>query len=129
MKELKSFKNHKKKPGEFQKSKKKHKNIQHNRDQLKLLKEEKIEQAELFILDPDAFKKVTIERGFHECFDVVYLSNHGRKSKLRTGTISCKTDPEDGRVQIVGVGYLDVQYCYGHIVKVEILKTKEPDAA
>src|SRR5579885_2872166 len=86
MKELKQKKQTKKKPGEFQKKKKKFQNIQHNRDQLKLLKEGKIEEAELFILDPDGFKKVTIvSREPYGGDTVVYLHNRGKGSKLRTG--------------------------------------------
>lgn len=121
MKELKSYKNHKKKPGEFKKSKQRNKNIQHNRDQLKLLKEEKIDKAELFILDPDGFKKVTIERGIsYGPWPIVYLSHHGKKSKLRTGTLI--GDDGGDRLKILEEGYIDPQHCFGTVINVEVLK-------
>lgn len=112
-----------KQQGDFKKQQKKHKNIQHNRDQLKLLKEEKIAQADLFVLDPDGFKKVTIMPltnaiGYS---NVVFLS---RKGRLLTGTVM-KDEYDDSRVNIVEEGYVAREYVFGHIINIEMLKGKE----
>lgn len=115
-----------KKPGEFKKSKQRNKNIQHNRDQLKLLKEGTIPQAELFILDPNGFKRVTIVRW--DCEDspslsgaiIVYLSHGGKKSKLRTGLFYDKD--RGNRCRILEEGFIDWEHCFGIVVKEEMLK-------
>jgi hypothetical protein len=46
MKELKKYKQIKKKLGQFKKAQKRNKNIQHNRDQIKLLRAGSIQYAE-----------------------------------------------------------------------------------
>lgn len=113
-----------KKPGEFKAQQKKHQNIQHNRDQLKLLKEEKIQEADLFVLDTDGFKKVTIKRiDWDACWisiEVVYLQRKKEQTKLRTGTLIDK----DG-IKICGPYRVHLDDVYGEIVKVELLKTSE----
>ncbi len=92
-------KNKKRKPGEFQKARRKHLYIQHNREQLKLLKECKIEVGELFILHfsmrsekrtAATLKKVTIRLSSeYEPYGgqhVVYYSHgNGQQSKLSIG--------------------------------------------
>lgn len=112
-----------KKPGEFKAQQKKHQNIQHNRDQLKLLKEEKIQEAELFVLDPDGFKKVTIKpinwNAGWDWLEVVYLQRKKENTKLRTGTLTTK----DGLK--VGDHHANQDEVYGEIVKVELLKPSE----
>lgn len=129
MKELKRSKQVKKKPGQFKKAQKRHQNIQHNRDQLKLLKEMKIDSAELFILDPEAFKKVTIVR--HDCetspplvsgTPIVYLHNRGKSSKLRTGMF---IDKDGLKVDNQPGGYIEMKHVFGIIVKEELLKEKD----
>jgi hypothetical protein len=98
------------------------------------LKEGTIQEAELFILDPDAFKKVTIVLPDHSnpnydynklCYygeHVVFLYNRGKGSKLRTGLIIEK----DGfKVAEQPGSHIDPKDILGTIVKVEILKKKE----
>jgi hypothetical protein len=135
MKELKQKKETKKKPGEFQKQKKKFQNIQHNRDQLKLLNEKQILEAELFILDPDGFKKVTIvpldmSNPHYDyktlCYygtRVVYLSHNGRGGKLRTAYLIEKDS--GGRCKVDGEGFIEWDSCFGIIVKEEKLAAKK----
>jgi hypothetical protein len=130
MKELKSNKEKKKLPGQFKKARKRNLNIQHNRDQLKLLKEGKIAQAELFVLDPDAFKKVTIvplnislsEVNSLNGVKTVFLFKNGKKSRLRTGIIieknGVKIYEEPG-------GHVDFDHCFGIVIKEEILQKKK----
>jgi hypothetical protein len=135
MKELKQKKEAKKKAGEFQKKKKKYQNIQHNRDQLKLLKEGQLIEAELFILDPDGFKRVTIvpldmsnpHYDYKEiCYygaRVVYLSHNGRGGKLRTAYLIEKDS--GGRCKVSEEGFIEWDECYGIIVKEEKLASKK----
>jgi len=126
MKELKSFKEPKKTPGQFKKAKKRNKNIQHNRDQLKLLKEQKLDQVELYILDNNIFKRVTIMSGdpaapeelFKTGDKVVYLAQNGKKSKLRTGFYVDKR----GSCLIYNVGFIKWEHCLGLVIKEEIIK-------
>lgn len=113
----------KKKPGEFQKKKKRYKHIQNNRDQLKLLREEKIDQAELTVLDPNGLKKVFIERYDYNSYlhgiNVVYLVQNGKGHKLHTGMVIDKD--AGGGCKIVGVGIIPWKNCLGVIVKEEFL--------
>ena len=116
-----------KKPGEFKAQQQKHKNIQHNRDQLKLLKEEKIQEAELFVLDPDGFKKVTIKRidwdAGWEWLEVVFLQHKKEKTRLRTGTLSTK---DSMKIECHSHSYhISSDEIYGEIVKFELLKASE----
>lgn len=107
-----------KKPGDFKKQQKKHQNIQHNRDQLKLLREELIQEAELFVLDPDGFKKVTIKPmpEHFDCERVVYLQRRRNKTKLQTGILT--TASEYPRVRVNGI-FVEREDVFGIIVKEE----------
>ena len=120
-----------KKPGEFKKQQKKHQNIQHKRDQLKLLKEEKIQEAELFILDPDGFKKVYIKSfpevpydayGRYETTNVVYVQRKHKKTRLRTSQLIGKDAYP--RCKVEGPGFIEWEDCLGIIIKTEMLKPK-----
>jgi hypothetical protein len=132
MKEFHTHKEKKKEPGQFKKSRKRNLNIQHNRDQLKLLKEGKIPQAELFILDPEAFKKVTIvpmdadlpSLGIDERYGVkaAFLFKHGKKSRLRTGWI---VEKDGFKIYEEPGGHINYDNCFGIVIKEEILKEKE----
>jgi hypothetical protein len=120
-----------KKPGEFKKQQKKHQNIQHNRDQLKLLKDKVVEFVELFVLDPDGFKKITI-KAFPEVpynvdglerRDVVYLQRRKNKTKLRTGELVSKDAYP--RCYVFDGGFIEWDDCFGLITQAEMLKPKE----
>lgn len=123
MKELKNLKEPKKKPGQFQKTRKRNLNIQHNRDQLKLLKEQKIEEAELFVLDGSTFKKVTIKNQDPISGNlIVYVANNGKKSKLQLGHYIEKDAGGACRVMKNSSFFIDWKYFLGIVVKEEILK-------
>jgi hypothetical protein len=129
MKELKSYKEPKKKPGEFQKSKKKNKNIQHNRDQIKLLREYQIQLAELFILDDDGFKKVSIIEmpSNHDArplyAKVVFLSSNGRGHRLRTGYYADKNAGD--RCKLSNGEFIEWKQCFGIVISTEMLKEND----
>lgn len=121
-----------KKPGEFKKQQQKHHNIQHNRDQMKLLREDKIERAELFILDPDGFKKVTVKKfdnNTHHNEDyggkIVYLQHAHNHTQLRTGEMD-----RDGKIaHITPSGsshlYVHERDLIGVVTHIEMLKPSE----
>jgi hypothetical protein len=124
MKEHKHNKEKKKKPGEFKKQQKKHQNMQHNRDQMKLMKDGLADKIELFVLDPDAFKKVMVvplPDNFHSGMIVAYLHNHGKGSKIRTGYL---IDKDGFKVSEEPGGHIDPSNVIGLVVKEEVLKEK-----
>ena len=131
MKELKSSKEPKKKPGQFQKSKKKFQNIQHNRDQLKLLKDQVVDHAELFVLEDDGnFYKVLIKPfpevpydaySTYEYVPVVYLSQ-GKKGRLRLSHLIGKDAYPRCKV---GEGFIPWEHCFGIVTSKELLSSKE----
>lgn len=119
MKELKHKKEHKKKPGEFKKSKLKNKNIQNNMDRLRLLNEGILKEAELLILDFDGFKKVTVVPLSLYARKVVYLANNGKKHKLRTADVSYKNDCE--LVTPNGAFYIKESHILAEVIKEEMI--------
>ncbi len=125
MKEHRHNKEKKKKPGEFKKQQKKHQNIQHNADQIKLLRDGVAETIELFVLDPDAFKKVTVKAlpkfTWASGCRVVYIHNGGKEHKLRTGYI---IDKDGFKVSEEPGGHIDENNVIGLVVKEEVLKEK-----
>jgi hypothetical protein len=95
------------------------------------LKDKTIEAAELFVLDPDGFKKVTI-KSFPEVpynvdglaeHDVVYLQRRHNKTKLRTGMLVSKDAYP--RCYVIGGGFIEWDDCFGIITHAEMLKGKE----
>lgn len=132
MKERKQKKQAKKQPGQFLKTKQRNKNIQHNREQLKLLKEKTVETVELFILEPDGFKKVTTapflyteydkEHGQLDAVKIVYLANNGKKSKLRTAHIVPKRSNTRCCLDVGNDVFIDWEHCFGVVVKEEFIK-------
>ena len=108
----------------FDKKRKRHKNIQHNRDQLKLLKEKKINTAELFILDLDGFKKVTISPNLPESnlsyTKVVYLSK--KYNRLLTAYIY-----KDQENRLANGIYVKDKHIFGIVLKEKVLGSLEND--
>tara|TARA_B110000503_G_C7129161_1_gene406057 strand:- start:1015 stop:1359 length:345 start_codon:yes stop_codon:yes gene_type:complete len=104
----------------FDKKRKRHKNIQHNRDQLKLLKEKKINTAELFILDLGGFKKVTISPNLPESIlsykKIVYLSK--KYGRLLTADIY---GDQENRLANPSI-YVEGKHIFGIVLKEELLK-------
>lgn len=119
MKEIKRNKEHKKKPGEFKKSKIKNKNIQNNMDRLRLLNEGTLKEAELLILDFDGFKKVTVIPVSSHSEKVVYLANGGKKHRLRTAMVSCNNDCQ--LVTPNGSFYIKEDHILAEVVQEEMI--------
>jgi hypothetical protein len=115
-----------KKAGDLKKQQKKHKNIQYNRDQIKLLKDKTVDEVKLFVLDPDGFKRVTIKRWDCEDYgtDVVYLHKGRKKTKLRTGYLA-KNDYPRKIIISNGSQFVHEDDVMGVIVEVELLKNSE----
>lgn len=108
-----------KKPGDFQKQKAKHKKIQHNRDQLKLMREGIIPHAELFIMELDGLKKITIEpipqsEDYYCGFEVVFLRRRGKRKGLVRDIVSSK----DGMHASCGMR-IDYDDVFGKVIEVE----------
>lgn len=125
MKEIKHSKEHKKKPGEFKKSKIKNKNIQNNMDRLRLLREGTLNEAELLILDFDGFKKVTVIPVTSNSQKVVYLANGGKKHKLRTAMVSCKNDCQ--LVTPNGAFFIKEEYILAEVIREEMIVAHTKD--
>lgn len=97
---------------------------------MKLLREGAIQQAELFVLDMNTFKKVTVVPFTSETptygvgLEVVYLHNRGQGSKLRTSQI---IDKDGFKVADQPGGHIDEKDIVGVVIKTEILKEKTPE--
>lgn len=98
-------------------ARKRHISIQKNRDQLKLLKEGKVLEVELLAFDPDllTFRKVSIISKEPVNGDkIVYLSNNGKRHKLKIGTYIEKD--AGGSCKINNVGFIKWKHCFGVII-------------
>ena len=100
--------------------------MQYNRDQIKLLNEKVVDQVDLFVLDPDGFKRVTIKRLEDEDYgtEVVFLYKGRKKPRLRTGYLA-KNDYPRKIIISRGFQYVHVDDIMGVILNVELLKNSE----
>lgn len=86
-----------------------------------------MDQAELFVLDPDGFKKVTVKRFENEDYgtEVVYLQKGKEKTKLRTGFLYRDGFPRAITGDAVVKKFIPESDVLAVVLSIELLKPSE----